>query len=133
VFFAAMFVLMESVWNTGFIQEMLRRTDFDIRSPGAVIVVSILLSQFISNVPLVALLLPVLLTAGGGAPDLMALAVGSTIAGNLTILGAASNVIIIQSAEQRKGGTITFLEFARVGIPLTIVNGTVYWLFLKYL
>ena len=43
------------------------------------------------------------------------------------------NVIIIQSAEQRKGGTITFLEFARVGIPLTIVNGTVYWLFLKYL
>ncbi len=109
------------------------KSDFDIRSPDAVIVVSILLSQFISNVPLVALLLPVLLTAGGRAPDLMALAAGSTIAGNLTILGAASNVIIIQSAEQRKGGTITFLEFARVGIPLTIVNGTVYWLFLKYL
>ncbi|HEX7573859.1 MAG TPA: SLC13 family permease [Bacteroidota bacterium] len=133
VFFAAMFVLMESVWNTGFIQEMLQRTDFDVRSPGAVIVVSIILSQFISNVPLVALLLPVLLTAGGGTPDLMALAAGSTIAGNLSILGAASNVIIIQSAEQRKGGTITFLEFARVGVPLTILNGTVYWLFLKYL
>lgn len=77
--------------------------------------------------------LVVLLTAGGGAPDLMALAAGSTIAGNLTILGAASNVIIIQSAEQRKGETITFLEFARVGVPLTIVNGTIYWLFLKYL
>jgi Na+/H+ antiporter NhaD/arsenite permease-like protein len=107
--------------------------NFSIVTPGAVIVVSIILSQFISNVPLVALLLPVLLSAGGGVADLMALAAGSTIAGNLTILGAASNVIIIQSAEQRDGGTISFLEFARVGVPLTILNGTVYWLFLKYL
>jgi Na+/H+ antiporter NhaD/arsenite permease-like protein len=78
------------------------------------------------------LLLPVLMRAGGGLPELMALGAGSTIAGNLTILGAASNVIIVQSAERRGGGSITFFEFARVGVPLTIVNGTVYWLFLKY-
>jgi Na+/H+ antiporter NhaD/arsenite permease-like protein len=45
----------------------------------------------------------------------MALAAGSTIAGNLTILGAASNVIIIQQAE-REGSTLTFREFVRVGI-----------------
>ena len=133
LFFAAMFVLMESVWNSGFFQYVLARTAFDIRSPGAVIGASILLSQFISNVPLVALLLPALLHAGGGAPALLALGAGSTIAGNLTILGAASNVIIIQNAERRNGGTIPFLEFARVGIPLTIVNGTVYWLCLRYL
>jgi Na+/H+ antiporter NhaD/arsenite permease-like protein len=133
VFFAAMFVLMESVWNSGFFQEVLRESDFDILSPGAVIAASIVLSQFISNVPLVALLLPALMHAGGGISALMALAAGSTIAGNLTILGAASNVIIIQSAERRKGGTITFLEFARAGVPLTILNGTLYWLFLKYL
>jgi len=76
---------------------------------------------------------PFLLRAGGGEAELMALAEGSTIAGNLTILGAASNVIIIQNVERRKGMTITFLEFARVGVPLTILNGTVYWLFLRYL
>lgn len=133
VFFAAMFVLMESVWNSGFLQDLLLKSDFDIRSPGALIAASILLSQFISNVPLVALLLPALMRSGGGTPELMALGAGSTIAGNLTILGAASNVIIIQNAERRKGETITFLEFARVGVPLTIVNGTVYWLCLKYL
>jgi len=133
VFFAAMFVLMASVWDTGFFQDLLRRWDFDIRSPGAIIGGSIVLSQFISNVPLVALLLPALLHAGGGKAALMALAAGSTIAGNLTILGAASNVIIIQGAERRGGGTITFLEFARVGIPLTVVNGALYWLFLTFL
>jgi Na+/H+ antiporter NhaD/arsenite permease-like protein len=61
---------------------------------------------------------------------LMALAAGSTIAGNLTILGAASNVIIIQNAEQKSGETLTFWEFVRIGVPLTAINVFVYWLFL---
>jgi len=63
------------------------------------------------------------------AESLMALAAGSTIAGNLFILGAASNVIIIQNAE-KSHETLTFLEFARVGVPLTILNVLVYWIFL---
>jgi len=46
-----------------------------------------------------------------------ALAAGSTIAGNFFILGAASNVIIIQNAEKKAGKTLTSLEFARIGIP----------------
>ncbi len=60
----------------------------------------------------------------------MALAAGSTIAGNLFILGAASNVIIIQNAE-KAGETLKFLEFARVGIPLTALNILIYWMFLS--
>lgn len=61
----------------------------------------------------------------------MALAAGSTIAGNLFILGVASNVIIIQRAEKKAGETLGFWEFARVGAPLTLVNALVYWLFLQ--
>jgi Na+/H+ antiporter NhaD/arsenite permease-like protein len=80
-------------------------------------------------VPLVALLLPALTHAGAAdTAALLALAAGSTIAGNLLILGAASNVIIIQNAE-RRGATLGFLEFARVGIPLTTLNVAVYWIF----
>ena len=45
------------------------------------------------------------------------------------ILGAASNVIIIHNAE-RKGETIPFIEFAKVGIPLTIMHSLVYIVFL---
>lgn len=60
---------------------------------------------------------------------MIALAAGSTIAGNLSILGAASNVIIIQNAEKRSGATRTFWEFVRIGIPLTVVNVIIYWLF----
>ncbi|VVB70655.1 Uncharacterised protein [uncultured archaeon] len=88
---------------------------------------SVLLSQLLSNVPFVALCQPLLKSPSPQA--LMALAAGSTIAGNLFILGAASNVIIIQNAE--KGGeTLTFMEFARVGVPLTVLNVLVYWMLL---
>lgn len=127
VFFAAMFVLMEVVWETGFFQAFV-----DPKSATtipAVLGISVIISQFISNVPFVALFQPVILQAGGTTAQLMALAAGSTIAGNLTILGAASNVIIIQNAE-KQGITLTFFEFARVGVPLTIIQVGIYVLWL---
>ncbi len=130
VFFAAMFVLMQSVWDSGYFQKAIASTDIDLNSTGMILGVSILLSQVLSNVPLVALYLPVLIHAGASTAGMMALAAGSTIAGNLTILGAASNIIIIQNAEKRGGATLTFLEFVKIGVPLTILNVAVYWLFL---
>jgi Na+/H+ antiporter NhaD/arsenite permease-like protein len=129
IFFAAMFVLMESVWGSGIFQFLLAGSKADLASIPTILAFSVLLSQLISNVPLVALCQPLLLNPSPQA--LMALAAGSTIAGNLFILGAASNVIIIQNAE-KSGETLTFLEFARVGVPLTIMNVIIYWLFLIY-
>lgn len=131
IFFAAMFILMESVWETGFFQSLITKLDFNILSMPAIFVVSIILSQLISNVPLVALYLPMLIHAGASTKELIALAAGSTIAGNLLILGAASNIIIIQNAEKRSDETITFFEFAKVGIPLAILNSLVYLIFLS--
>ena len=130
IFFAAMFVLMESVWQSGFFQAVIARLHLNITSIVMILIVSVVLSQFISNVPLVALYLPMLLQAGASTREMVDLAAGSTIAGNLFILGAASNVIIIQNAENKSEETLTFLEFAKVGIPLTILNLAVYWLFL---
>jgi Na+/H+ antiporter NhaD/arsenite permease-like protein len=133
IFFAAMFVLMESVWESGVFQSLIANSNFDILSIVMILVISILLSQLLSNVPLVALYLPVLIHAGASTKEMMALAAGSTIAGNLFILGAASNVIIIQNAEKKSGETLTFLDFAKVGVPLTVVNILVYWLFIAVL
>ena len=127
IFFAAMFVLMDAVWRSGIFQFLLAGSDADLASIPTILAFSVLLSQLISNVPLVALCQPLLVNPSPQA--LMALAAGSTIAGNLFILGAASNVIIIQNAE-KSGETLTFLEFARVGVPLTVLNVLVYWLFL---
>ena len=130
VFFAAMFVLMRSVWDSGLFQTTLAQAGPRLTEVPVILAVSVAASQLVSNVPLVAMLLPALEGSGASAQALTALAAGSTIAGNLFILGAASNVIVIQNAE-RRGETLTFLEFARVGIPLTLINTLVYWLFLR--
>ena len=131
IFFASMFVLMQSVWDSGLFQSAMNAANLNLTSTGAVLGISVLLSQLISNVPLVALYLPVLMQAGAATSEMIALAAGSTIAGNLSILGAASNVIIIQNAERKAGETITFWEFVRIGVPLTLINVLVYWLFLR--
>jgi Na+/H+ antiporter NhaD/arsenite permease-like protein len=133
VFFAAMFILMASVWNSGYFQTLLADMHIDLGGQDAVMGISVVLSQFISNVPMVALYLPVLARLGASTGALMALAAGSTIAGNLTILGAASNVIIIQNCEMRSSETISFWEFFKIGLPLTAINTLVYLLFFKFM
>ncbi|CVK32876.1 ArsB/NhaD family transporter [Methanoculleus bourgensis] len=129
-FFAGLFVLMASVWQSGFFQMLVQGSSIDLSAVPVIATVSVIVSQFVSNVPFVALSLPVLAHLGTSTPVMMALAAGSTIAGNMLILGAASNVIIIQAAE-KDGETLTFREFARVGVPLTVVQTAVYVLFLS--
>jgi Na+/H+ antiporter NhaD/arsenite permease-like protein len=130
IFFAAMFVLMESVWDSGFFQSVLNATQLALTSTSVILGISVLLSQLISNVPFVALYLPLLFQLGASVKGMMALAAGSTIAGNFSILGAASNVIIIQNAEKNSHETLTFMDFMKVGVPVTVINIAVYWLFL---
>lgn len=127
-FFASMFVLMASVWQSGVLQSAIDGHGLNVTQVPMILALSVILSQLVSNVPFVALYLPLL--HGASVKGMMALAAGSTIAGNLFILGAASNVIIIQNAE-KENETLTFLDFARVGIPLTILNMIVYMIFLK--
>jgi len=125
IFFASMFIVTKSAWESGFFQKMIGSTSIE-----TIFLTSTIFSQFISNVPLVALYLPML--SASSIKEMMALAGGSTLAGNLSILGAASNVIIIQNAEKREA-TITLFEFAKVGIPLTILNVLVCWLFILFI
>lgn len=127
VFFAAMFVLMAAAWESAPFQALAARSGDRLDSVGGILAAGILVSQVVSNVPFVALALPLL--KGAGTKAAMALAAGSTLAGNLFILGAASNVIIIQNAE-KQGETLTFWEFARAGIPLTAACASVYGFFL---
>ncbi|MFH0967871.1 MAG: SLC13 family permease [Methanobacteriota archaeon] len=129
IFFAAMFVLMQSVYNSGWFQSSVPFSQ--LTSIPMVLTVSILLSQVISNVPFVALFQPVIASSGISTGGMLALAAGSTLAGNLTILGAASNVIVVQQAE-RYGITVSFRDFLMVGLPLTFIQGAVYIFYLTY-
>jgi Na+/H+ antiporter NhaD/arsenite permease-like protein len=125
-FFPAMFVLMASVWQSGAIPAWIGWWSLDLKDVLTVLGLSAGLSQLISNVPLVALYLPMLQEAGTSTGALMALAAGSTVAGNFLILGAASNVIIIQHAEKHQV-TLGFHTFAMAGVPLALANLAIYW------
>ncbi len=125
VFFVALFILVRAVWDSGELQRWLPEQPSLYRDIPTVLAGSVLGSQLLSNVPLVALALPPMLQAGADAAALMALAAGSTIAGNLTLVGAASNVIIVQSAE-RQGVHLGFWRFFAIGAPLTALQTAVY-------
>jgi Na+/H+ antiporter NhaD/arsenite permease-like protein len=130
VFFVSMFVFMQGVWNGGIIELFQTILPFDTNpnSPISsinIIGTSILTSQIVSNVPFVAIYIPILQNYGFSSIDTtswIALAEGSTIAGNLTILGAASNVIILEAAERKHGISFTFKEFFKIGAIVTAAN-----------
>lgn len=129
LFFASMFVLMAAVWETGVIQSVLPHA-FTTSMP-VLFGVSLLVPQLVSNVPYVALVLPIFEAAAAPVHMYIALAAGSTISGALTILGAASSVIVIQNAEKH-GSTMTFWEYSKIGVPLTVVSAAVFigWIWL---
>ncbi|OGQ59370.1 MAG: anion transporter, partial [Deltaproteobacteria bacterium RIFCSPLOWO2_02_FULL_53_8] len=130
IFFAAMFVLMEGVWLSGAVQAAMDAAGNGLTSIEFILGASVIVSQALSNVPFVALYLPALTQGSVGVSGMMALAAGSTVAGNLFILGAASNVIVVHNAE-RRGVVLSFVEFAKVGAVVTAVNIAVYWAFLR--
>ena len=129
LFFVGLFIFIESVWISGYFQILIKDAHLQLAEIPTILAVSLSLSQLISNVPLVALYLPLLKHAS--TQQLLALAVGSTVAGNLLILGAASNVIIVQNTEKRKKIAFSFWEFLRLGFPLTVCNILVYYYFLR--
>ncbi len=129
MFFIAMFVLMRSVWETSEIK------DWVLQAPPStlgILGLSVIASQFISNVPLVALYLPILKAQTHTLLPFMALSAGSTLAGNFFLFGAASNVIILQNAEKRGSCGIPFWRFSLYGIPFTLVNLAIFWAYLAY-
>ena len=132
VLFCAMFVLMQAVWNEGLFQSILQSLSLDVKNTGVILLVSAIASQFISNVPFAALYLPLLTAAGAGTKEFIALAAGSTLAGNLTPIGAASNLIILAGAEKR-GERIPFFEFLKIGVVMTALNLLVVYVFLAVL
>jgi Na+/H+ antiporter NhaD/arsenite permease-like protein len=87
----------------------------DLHQLGPLFVATFALSNIVSNVPAVMLLLP--LAEHPIAGTLLALV--STLAGNLFIVGSIANIIVVDAAS-RHGIRIDWRRHARLGIPLTL-------------
>ena len=137
VFFMSMFITMEGVWRSGILQPVLTfllpSKLGGLESLLSATITSLIISQVLSNVPFVKLFIMFMKDVGYVSADVsvwLTLAAMSTIAGNLTILGAASNIIVLETLETRMNTTITFTEFSKIGLLVTIVNTLIYLAFL---
>ncbi|AWM40263.1 Inner membrane protein YbiR [Gemmata obscuriglobus] len=84
---------------------------------------SAVLSNVVSNVPAVLLFKPVVAAMPEAARETawLALALSSTFAGNLTVLGSVANLIVVEQA-RKEGVTIGFWDYCRVGVPVTLLT-----------
>ena len=120
VLFMGLFVVNHALQETGIPAQAvaaLAASGLDLHAPAPLFGASFLLSNVVSNVPAVMLLLPVATHPAGGT----VLALSSTLAGNLLIVGSIANIIVVQAAE-RRGIQIGWRHHARVGVPVTLAS-----------
>ena len=121
VLFAGLFVVIAGVEKallTGDILTLVKRLQLD--RTGVLTVWSAILSNLVSNVPAVLVFKPFISTLTDPQHAWLTLAMSSTLAGNLTVLGSIANLIVIERA--RHTIKISFLEYLKVGVPLTLLT-----------
>ena len=120
ILFIGLFVVNHALQQTGLVGAVakdLAAAGVDLSQLGPLFVVTFALSNIVSNVPAVMLLLP--FSSDPLAGPMLALV--STFAGNLLIVGSIANIIVVASAA-RRGIRIDWRRHARVGVPVTLMT-----------
>jgi Na+/H+ antiporter NhaD/arsenite permease-like protein len=130
VLFSGLFVVIGGVEASGLARELLDvAAAASFYRPAVLTVVTAILSNLVSNVPAVLLFKSVIPTFGEPTRGWLILAMASTLAGNLTIVGSVANLIVVEEA-RANGIQIGFFDYCRIGVPITIVTLFVGWLVL---
>lgn len=130
VLFTGLFVVIGGLEASGLAGEILGWAGaVGLYRPVVLTAVTAVLSNLVSNVPAVLLFKAVIPTFGEPTRAWLLLAMASTLAGNLTILGSVANLIVVEHA-RGAGIQIGFLEYSKVGVPVTVATLLVGWLLL---
>jgi Na+/H+ antiporter NhaD/arsenite permease-like protein len=129
VLFMGLFVVAGAFQATGYGEHAihwLAQGGFNLNAPGNLTLMTAALSNLVGNSAAVMLLLKVVNLAGPVTPNVLALA--NSFGGSLIIIGSVSNIIVVQQAREL-GIKISLWDFARLGIPVTLVAllGLVAW------
>ncbi len=120
VLFSGLFIVNHVLAASGMlagIMSALRSAGINIHNPGWLFAVTVFLSNLVSNVPATMLLLPAAVHPMAGP----ILALASTLAGNLFIVGSIANIIVIEQARSLDI-RIRWSDHARIGIPVTLIS-----------
>jgi Na+/H+ antiporter NhaD/arsenite permease-like protein len=127
ILFVGLFVVNHALDKTGLTGHFVAEAGalgVDMHQPFPLFVSTFVLSNIVSNVPAVMLLLPVATHELAG--PLLALA--STLAGNLLIVGSIANIIVVDAAQAR-GVRIDWKRHARTGVPVTLATLAISWVY----
>lgn len=132
ILFMGLFVVNHAFETTGLAAQAvawLGTQGVHLADPGPLLVASAVLSNLVSNVPAVMLLLPHL---GGSSEQAgVMLALVTTFAGNLLLVGSIANLIVADLARQQ-GIVIDWKRHAITGIPVTLATLAVVWGWMKF-
>lgn len=120
--FCALFVVIHGIESVHVLERIfsfLGEQGLDMGNLSFLTIVSAVMSNFFSNVPATMLLTRFL--DPSNPLEWYTLALSSTFAGNLIVIGSIANLIVIEQAA-RYGVRITFADHARVGIPVTLFS-----------
>jgi Na+/H+ antiporter NhaD/arsenite permease-like protein len=132
ILFMGLFVVNHAFETTGLAAQAvawMATQGVHLADPGPLLVAGAVLSNLVSNVPAVMLLLPHL--AGTGEQAGVMLALVSTFAGNLLLVGSIANLIVADLARQQ-GIVIDWKRHAVTGIPVTLMTLGVVWGWLRF-
>ncbi|RPI09904.1 MAG: anion transporter, partial [Zetaproteobacteria bacterium] len=119
--FAGLFVVVAGVEKTSLDENLFRfASHFRLGNVWVLSAFSALVSNLVSNVPAVLVFRPLMDHLPYPQQGWLTLAMSSTLAGNLTILGSVANLIVVQRA--RREVEITFWQYLRAGVPLTLLT-----------
>jgi len=129
VLFIGLFVVTGAFVSTGYgaqAVQWLAQAGFDVNRPVNLTLATTVLSNVINNSPTVMLLLKVVDVSTPTLAYILALA--NSFAGSLLMIGSVANIITVQVARDM-GIKIGFWDFARLGVPVTIVSlgGVLVW------
>ena len=130
VLFMGLFVVNAALQHTGIPTRLVidaARSGIQLDQPGPMFGAAFLLSNIVSNVPAVMLLLPMATHPLDGS----LLALVSTFAGNLFIVGSIANIIVVDAA-RRRGLHIDWRQHAALGVPVTVSTLAVVGLYLHW-
>jgi Na+/H+ antiporter NhaD/arsenite permease-like protein len=126
VFFIGLFLIVGGAENAGIVGRLLGLAEhWNLQRLGTFTVVVAVFGNVVSNVPAVMLLKSLIPGFSNPHNAWLALAMASTLAGNLTITGSVANLIVVESAKPEM--EIGFWDYFRVGLPITVATLLVGW------
>jgi len=130
VLFIGLFIVVAGM-EKGFLPGTLWRAaeKFHLERTAVLSAFAALFSNMVSNVPAVLIFKPFMSHMADPARSWLTLAMSSTLAGNLTILGSVANLIVVERA--RREVRIGFWEYFKTGAPLTVLTIAAGVLFLR--